>query len=266
MIKNPTNLLLAAASTACAAAPAVAQLSYTNQSCTISEATFLIVGDNDYSPPSTQFGPQTMFGPQGAFQATEQTFSTGGSYGPYPAINSVNANYSVTTRADSQGLRFSWNGTSSGSVATDQLTPNDLAATDLTVRLGTIITVQSDTRLRFEFNAASSTTGLVENTDHFLLSSVEAGYSNSSLFADFRGGFDDDFNNPSFVFEIDAAAGSTFDFTFDLALGVFAYGVGNGFDWNHFTSGSVSISVVPAPASACVLGLVGIVTARRRRA
>lgn len=265
-MKNSMNLLIAAGAAACIAAPAAAQLSYSNQNVTIAEGTLLIVGDNDYSPMATNFGGQDMFGAQGTFQVAEQTFSAGGVYGSYPGINSVSTNYSLTTQADSQGLRFSWSGISSGSVATDQLTSNDLAATEVVMNLGTIITVQSDTRLRFEFNGTSSVTGLVENPDHTLLSSATASYSNSPLFADFRGGFDDDFSNPSFAFEIDAAAGSTFDFGFDLSFGVFAYGVGNGFDWNHFTSGSVSISVVPAPASAGVLGLAGILVSRRRRA
>lgn len=266
MIKNSMTLLIAAGAAGCVAAPAVAQLTYSNQNVTIAEGTLLIVGDNDYSPGATNFGGQDMFGAQGTFQAAEQTFSAGGAYGPFPAINTVNASYSLTTQADSQGLRFSWSGISSGSVATDQLTSNDLAATEVVMNLGTMITVQSDTRLRFEFNGASSVTGLVENSDHFLLSSAVASYTNSSLFADFRGGFNDDFSNPSFAFEIDAAAGSTFDFGFDLSFAVFAYGVGNGFDWNHFNSGSVSISVVPAPASAGMLGFAGIMAARRRRA
>lgn len=248
------------------AGSAIAQLSYSNQSCDIVEATTIILGDSDFSSAPNQFGPTTMFGASGAFQANEQTFTAGGSYGPFAGVSSLNTNYSLTTRADSQGIRFSWSGVSAGSVATDQISSNDLVATDLTMRLGTIITVESAARLRFEFTASSSVAGLVETTDHILLSSVEAEYSNSLLFPDFRGGFNDDFSNPSFAFEIDAAAGSHFDFSFNLAMGIYTYGVGSGFDWNHFTNGSVSISVVPAPASAGLLGLAGLAAARRRRA
>lgn len=263
--KNPMILLLAAGMTACVAAPAAAQLSYSDQNATIVESSLFIVGDDDFSPGSNTFGPETMFGFGGAFQAAEQTFSAGGSYGPFPGVNSINTNYSLTTQADSQGFRVSWNGISSGSVATDQLTPNDLVATDLTLRLGTIVTVESDSRLRFEFDAASSFTGEIEAADHFLNSFVSGEFSNSSIFADFQGGFGNDFSNPSFAFEIDVAAGSTFDFVLDLNFLVATFGVGSGFDWNHSTSGSVSISVVPAPASAGVLGLAGIMAARRRR-
>lgn len=177
-----------------------------------------------------------------------------------PQIEAFELDSRVITETSSDRFEVTWDATYSGRVSS--LDGLILAHDPIEFDTNLLVVVDTDTRLRISWE--SDTRGPLGD------GSLDQNFAELSIGGGPLSGFNfgygsSGFNEGNFSFEIDVAAGD--ELVFDLEVESY-YNTNSDtsvLEWDRRSFGSFVIEVIPAPSTAALLGLGGLVAARRRR-
>lgn len=186
----------------------------------------------------------------------------------FPSINSFETVNDVAGQASAERFEIGWNVASAASFPTSVDPDMEFGSFQLTGALGGQLTFTEDTTIRISYEGIAS--GLVGEglAGGGINNFAKFEFYGSAIQNPFSAGFGTavDITN-AFSVEIDVLAGSQLFVEYQIESTQFSSAVlaGGLREWDQASSGSMSIEVIPAPASGSLLALAGLAAARRRR-